>query len=249
MPLTPTVRRALRQATRRVGPLLRRALGGGAGRAPCPLLVELGAVTSQPGAAPQLWHADVDRAGPDEKAARIFAVFVALHDVDEAMGPTEVLPGTHGPAFHTSAQLAAGPRGRSQRRPPGRRGPRSAAGLEPRHLAAAARRLAPRPPRRLTLRAGDAAVMDTGCFHRGGANLSDGRRTLLHFAAMEASGAPAPGSFTYTIAEEARSPFSTLAALAARPARPRRQLSAGGGRGAGGAAGEGEEAIGSPYRM
>lgn len=218
VPLVAPVRRAVELLARRLAPLLRAVLGQDTGALGA-TLVELGAVTSQPGAAAQLWHADVDLTGEDEGAAAIFAVFLALHDIDDAMGPTEVLPGTHTAEFHASVRGSARPRGLVQRRPvfAKRRGvaPPLAPGAE--LLAQAAMRLAPRAARGLApLRAGDAAVMDAACFHRGGANRSSSPRTLLHFAIM-AGGSRPPKGFTYTIVPEATNPWLTLDALA----RPR----------------------------
>ena len=61
---------------------------------PAAPLVELGVITSFPGADSQTIHADVDF---DADARQIFTTFVAVQSIDAAMGPTSVWPGTHTP--------------------------------------------------------------------------------------------------------------------------------------------------------
>lgn len=56
------------------------------------LLVELGVITSHPGADRQTIHADVDF---DPNARRVYTSFVALQDIGPTMGPTQIWPGTH----------------------------------------------------------------------------------------------------------------------------------------------------------
>ena len=58
-------------------------------------LVELGAIVSLPGAACQQPHSDIAA----EADCLLLTCFVALQDVDEAMGPTRIWPGTHTQAF------------------------------------------------------------------------------------------------------------------------------------------------------
>ncbi|CAE7233343.1 unnamed protein product [Symbiodinium natans] len=98
LPLTATVVQLLNTVIQEHGWLFRVFLGDTA------RLVELGAVVACPGAPPQPWHADVDF--DDGGGARILQAFVALQDVSENMGPTEVLVGSHTRDFHRSWQQA-----------------------------------------------------------------------------------------------------------------------------------------------
>jgi hypothetical protein len=86
-------------------------------------------------------------------ASRLVTAFVALHDVlDERMGPTYFWPSTHAPRCF----------------------PPSCRWLAPTASLAAARRSV-----WYALHAGDAVLMDACTWHRGGANTSGTRRTLL----------------------------------------------------------------------
>ena len=86
-------------------------------------------------------------------ASRVITAFVALHDLlDERMGPTFFWPNTHAPRCF----------------PPG------GAWLAPTASLAAERRSV-----WYALRAGDAVLMDACTWHRGGANTSETRRSLL----------------------------------------------------------------------
>ena len=87
----------------------------------------------------------------DADAPRLVTVFVALHDVlDERMGPTRFWPNTHEPRCFPGGVW-----------------------LPPTSL------LAERRSVWYALRAGDAVLMDACTWHRGGANTSGTRRTLL----------------------------------------------------------------------
>ena len=114
-------------------------------------LRELQVIVSEPGAAAQDVHSDSNY---DAAASRLVTVFVALHDVlDERMGPTYFWPHTHGPhCFPGEPQVW---------RPPTEL------------LAANLRSVW------YALRAGDTVLMDACTWHRGGANTSGTRRTLL----------------------------------------------------------------------
>ena len=59
-------------------------------------LVELGVITSHPGAKHQTIHSDVEFANTSR---RIYTTFVALQTITPEMGPTEVWPGTHSEYF------------------------------------------------------------------------------------------------------------------------------------------------------
>ena len=103
---------------------------------------------------------------------RLLTAFVALDDVSRARGPTELLPRTHAAEF-------------------GRR------------VAARGGAMPAAPPDQVRAgfaRVGDACVMDSRLFHRGGAN-SEGRRHVLYFSfvgerAAERLGMPKDTTFT-----------------------------------------------------
>ena len=93
-------------------------------------------------------------------ASRVITAFVALHDLlDERMGPTFFWPNTHAPRCFPGGVW-----------------------LPPTASLAAERRSV-----WYALRAGDAVLMDACTWHRGGANTSGTRRTLLAASFVEAS--------------------------------------------------------------
>ena len=121
-------------------------------------LREVQLIVSEPGAAAQDVHSDSNWSAD---APRLVTMFVALHDLlDERMGPTHFWPHTHVPHCF----------------PPG------GVWLAPTASLAAERRSA-----WYALRAGDAVLMDACTWHRGGANTSGSRRTLLAASFVEAS--------------------------------------------------------------
>ena len=137
------------------GTALRAALAGEAGA----LLVaavgrdaelrEVQVIVSEPGAAAQDVHSDSNYS---EASSRLVTMFVALHDVlDERMGPTHFWPNTHKPRCFPGGVW-----------------------FPPTASLAAERRSV-----WYALRAGDAVLMDACTWHRGGANTSGTRRTLL----------------------------------------------------------------------
>jgi hypothetical protein len=110
---------------------------------------ELSSLVADPGADSQPLH-------PDAKYSEdcpIWTVFCALQDVEEEMGPTVMLPGSHTQQAHENFNSA-----------------------ESRH-----EQLATATYARSVLRQGDVAVMDARCFHFGSANTSDKRRVLFYF--------------------------------------------------------------------
>ena len=130
-------------------------------------LRELQVIVSEPGAAAQDVHSDSNWSAD---ASRLVTAFVALHDLlDERMGPTFFWPNTHLPHCF----------------PPG------GVWLAPTASLAAERRSV-----WYALRAGDAVLMDACTWHRGGANTSGSRRSLLaaSFVAAAADG-PRLGDF------------------------------------------------------
>lgn len=138
-------------------------------------LVELGVITSHPGAQSQIIHADVDFCGT---ARKIYTTFVALQDIDESMGPTEIWPGTHTAYFCEFYK------------------PRMLGPVDPYYEE--------NPPERMTLKAGDAVLMDTRVMHRGGENRSNADRMLFHFSWETSVEEDAPQGFTYNMRSELR---------------------------------------------
>ena len=134
------VRDVLAQAAASVGPMIREVLGS-----PDPVLAELGAICSH-GAPRQPLHADTRLAPDDAGGAVLLTAFVALQDVDETMGPTTFLPGTHTDAW---AHAALGSPDEKTELLLRRAGPR--------------RRLG-------TMRAGGCTLYDSRLLHAGGAN-------------------------------------------------------------------------------
>ena len=122
-------------------------------------LREVQLIVSDPGAAAQDVHSDSNWSAD---APRLVTMFVALHDLlDERMGPTFFWPNTHLPRCFPGGVW-----------------------LPPTASLAAERRSV-----WYALRAGDAVLMDGCTWHRGGANTSGTRRTLLaaSFAASDRS--------------------------------------------------------------
>jgi len=138
-------------------------------------LVELGVITSHPGAQSQIIHADVDFCGT---ARKIFTTFVALQAVDESMGPTEIWPGTHTAYFcEFYKEKMLGP-------------------VDPYYQE--------NKPERMTIEAGDAVLLDTRVMHRGGDNCSQADRMLFHFSWETTAEEDPPQGFTYNLRPELR---------------------------------------------
>jgi len=159
--LTEPVRAALHELLRGpVGVALAGLAGGDAA------LVELAAVVSAPGAAPQVLHPDAEWSA----SGLVFTAFVALQDVSASMGPTLFLRETHTHEAHVAH--AAGVEGPE--------------GINREFLAAADVRAA-------LLRCGEAVVYDRRLLHAGGRNTSaDGEDRVLFyvtFARVDVEGA------------------------------------------------------------
>ena len=144
-------------------------------------LCECSCIIADPGAPAQSVHCDTAadaelapgaaaEAPPDAPGAnaaaccRLLTAFVALQDIDAAMGPTCMWPGTHTSAFHEAVQDD---------------GPHAA--------------FDGRPSAAMTLRCGDCALMDSRLWHCGSANTSAERRFLL-VVSFGATGALPEGS-------------------------------------------------------
>ena len=160
-------------------------------------LFELGTFISQPNAPRQGVHPDT-KFTPDACAC---STVIALQDIDETMGPTEFLPGTHCETANTAletrmkraaeptpAQLAAKQRAAALAaifQNPAYKKPTEGQPSAPAHAPAMGvrERLLRNSPRQLaTLRLGDAVMFDTRVLHCGGANDSPRRRVLLYFS-------------------------------------------------------------------
>jgi ectoine hydroxylase-related dioxygenase (phytanoyl-CoA dioxygenase family) len=72
------------------------------------------------------------------------------------------------------------------------------------------------PPALMTLRAGDAVLIDTRVMHGGGANVSrDRERALLHFSLETTAEVEAPRGFTHNLDPRLRAESARLGALLA----------------------------------
>jgi len=168
--LDPAVRAALSEALPSLTPLISGALGDDAE------LFELAALISDPRSPRQPIHPDTPfRQG--EGAVAITA-FVALQDVDEAMGPTAVIPGTHTAEAHE----------RFNDRDDGGRERVAMLRERPNHLG--------------VLQTGDANLIDSRLIHCGGANESSKRRVLFYFSFRAKGARTAPGSLLFSVRRE-----------------------------------------------
>ena len=154
------------------------------------------ALCSDPGSGAQDLHPDTQIAGPHAHCALLTA-FLALQDVTPAMGPTEVIPGSHTAEAH--ARLAAGNRNGAEEGGGGGEGALVAGGW-----------LRPQPA---LLDVGDVLLMDSRAVHRGSANVSfqtgdgdGGRRRVLLYASFQVPNNAPPGS-TYSLLEEYQGRF------------------------------------------
>ena len=143
--LDPVVLNALAEITATVGPSVREVFGCN------PCLAEIGAIRSTDGAPRQPIHTDT---GPSQ-TPQLLTTFVALQDIDEAMGPTTFLPGTH-------CKPEAG-----------------AALAEPDQRSALLRR---GPVLLGTMAAGACTLYDSRLLHAGGPNQTPHARWLLYFS-------------------------------------------------------------------
>lgn len=130
---------------------------------PAAQLYEMGSLISDPGSERQLLHADYNYQPdfqPDIPPA--LTCFVALQDIDEAMGPTTFLPASATEAYH--AEIAIG-----QEDAYGNGEHKSDL------LSASANNLS-------TLGTGDCSLYNPMTLHCGGANRSEQRRVIFYFS-------------------------------------------------------------------
>lgn len=163
----PAVRGVLQKICTAVGPLMEQVATLDA------RIVELASLISDPTAKAQQYHSDTLL--PSTCGAPVYTCFVALQDIDPAMGPTWVIPGTHTEANHRELR-DQGPEGSCKRR------------------------AAERAAVQMSCKSGDAFVMDSRLWHHGGGNRSALRRRLFYVT----FGVPHchPDGSTYSILEE-----------------------------------------------
>ncbi|KAK3270013.1 hypothetical protein CYMTET_21569 [Cymbomonas tetramitiformis] len=142
-------------------------------------LVELGVITSHPGAERQNIHSDVEF---DAEASKIYTTFVALQQVDARMGPTQVWAGTHTPYFCEFYK------------------PRMCGPVDPYYDA--------NKPISVELSCGDALIIDTRVMHCGGRNESEKDRMLFHFSFRTLDSERLPAGFTYHLLPEVEGMFN-----------------------------------------
>ena len=122
------------------------------------LVAELSCLISDAGAPPQAWHPDTLASGDP-----VFSLFVALQDVTQDMGPTELLLGSHIAEAHDYLS-SLGAENVVE------------AGMQPVHS--------------MELQCGDAFLFDSRLWHRGGGNRQRWRRQL-YLTLLPAGGKPA----------------------------------------------------------
>lgn len=160
---------AVATTTARLRPLLTEYLG------PKFRLVELGAITSLPGAPRQEVHQDDDSTGRYAVAGHspVLTIFMALQDISLDMGPSEVYLGSH--TAEVASRILAMEKEAAQ---PWAPCPDFEEFLSSHSTLA---RMGP-------LVAGNGFLMDRRAFHCGGANRSQHLRSLFHFSFMSATG-------------------------------------------------------------
>lgn len=128
-----------------------------------------GVVCSDPGSTAQEWHVDSLHLSREHKPANLVNVLLALEDVTEDMGPTELVEGTHVLSNHLDENLEASKVGASLAYQTGRNSPES--------IGAASSRSAS-----LAMSKGSALLFDDRILHRGLANKSSKKRILGYFS-------------------------------------------------------------------
>jgi len=163
--LDPPVRQAFEEALTSLKPVLAGSLGEDAE------LFELAALVSDPRAPRQPVHPDTPYRAGD--GAAIITAFVALQDVDETMGPTDVIPRTITAEAHERFNI------------------KDDGGREKVAL------LREYPNHKGTLSVGGANLIDSRLIHAGGSNESTKRRVLFYFSFRRRGKVTASGSMLY----------------------------------------------------
>jgi hypothetical protein len=144
-------------------------------------LCELSALVSDPGSARQPLHSDT-KWQPATKA-RVCTCFIALQDVELDMGATVMLPRTHNEEAHRRLSNVVDQAAREAELGALTGDAATAGGLK-------------LPVVHCTLRAGDAALMDSRLFHCGGANQSAARRRLVYFSTHPPGSLPSGSTYS-----------------------------------------------------
>lgn len=177
--LTPPVDEAVGALLRTLGPTLSSCLGADA------VLYECAALISDPHAPAQPIHPDTPYR--DDQDLAVLTAFVALQPIDETMGPTAFIPGTHTAAAHAALQA---------------RGSASSARGDGTPLGAMGSLVGGhRPSWRGLLGTGDACVFDSRLLHCGLANESCRRRVLFYVSFRARDAAAPPGTLLWKLRE------------------------------------------------
>ena len=166
--LDAPVRKALDEVLAPLRPVLEGSVG------PEAELFELAALVSDPRAPRQPVHPDTPFREADPGAS-IITAFVALQDVDESMGPTDIIPNTHTAEAH--ARFNNNDDGGRER-------------------VALLREL---PNHRGTLNTGAANLIDSRLIHAGGGNDSNKRRVLFYVSFRRKGKVTPSGSLLYKL--------------------------------------------------
>ena len=163
----PEVRKALAEITGNLELFLDALVGEEA------MFHEISSIVAGPSSPRQCVHADTIVLPcpqfPDVSMEPLYTFFVALQDVEDGMGHTQFLPGTHSPDSHELWNAAA----KSER-------------LKGRFIAL-------QPAQQSCLKAGDIAAFDSRVLHCGCANTTSKPRVLFYFTLSRAQRWPLPG--------------------------------------------------------
>ena len=162
----PEVRQALSEITATLSSFLTALSGADA------MFHEVSSIVAAPGSPRQCVHADTIVLPcpqfPAVSMPPLYTFFVALQDVEEGMGHTQFLPGTHTAGTHELWNAA----GKSER-------------LKALFISA-------QPAQQSALKAGDIAVFDSRVLHCGCANTTEKQRVLFYFTLSRGQRWPLP---------------------------------------------------------